>query len=62
MKYITEKLNLPHKLTFNKVEVYNKPKISNTFNNFFINIGQKLISQIQNHVKHMKHLSIKLMS
>ena len=31
MKYITEKLNLPRKLTFNKVEVYNKPKISNTF-------------------------------
>ena len=31
MKYITEKLNLPRKLTFNRVEVYNKPKIFNTF-------------------------------
>ena len=38
--------NLPRKLTINKVDVYNKPEIADTFNNFFTNIGQKLASQI----------------
>ena len=38
--------NLPRKLTINKVDVYNKPKIADAFNNFFTNIGQKMASQI----------------
>ena len=38
--------NLPHKLSINKVDVYNKPKITDAFNDFFTNIGQKLASQI----------------
>ena len=36
--------NLPRKLTINKVNVYNKPKIAYDFNYFFTNIGQKLAS------------------
>ena len=38
--------NLPHKLTINKVDVYNKLEIAGAFNDFFTNIGQKLASQI----------------
>ena len=38
--------NLPRKLTINKADVYNKPKIADTFNDFFTNIGQKLAGQI----------------
>ena len=38
--------NLQRKLRINKVDVYNKPKIANAFNDFFTNIGQKLASQI----------------
>ena len=38
--------NLPRKLTINKVDVCNKPKIADAFNNFFTNIGQKMASQI----------------
>ena len=38
--------NLPCKLAINKVDVYNKPKIADDFNDFFTNIGQKLASQI----------------
>ena len=38
--------NLRGKLTINKVDVYNKPEIADTFNDFFINIGEKLASQI----------------
>ena len=38
--------NLPSKLTINKVDVYNKPKIADVFNDLFTNIGQKLASQI----------------
>ena len=38
--------NLPCKLTINKVDVYNKPKIADAFNDFFTNIGQKMASQI----------------
>ena len=38
--------NLPRKLTINKVDVYNKPKIVDAFNDFFTNIGQNLASQI----------------
>ena len=38
--------NLPHKVTINKVDVYDKPEIANAFNDFFTNIGQKLASQI----------------
>ena len=38
--------NLPRKLTINKVDVYNKPKIADAFNDFFTNIGQKMASQI----------------
>ena len=37
--------NLPCKLRISKVDVYSKPKIANTFNNFLTNIGQKLASQ-----------------
>ena len=49
MKDITGKskiklTNLPRKLTFNKVHVYNKAKKANAFNDFLTNIGQKLIS------------------
>ena len=39
--------NLPRKLTINKLDVYNKPRIDDAFNNFFTNIGQKLASQIR---------------
>ena len=38
--------NLLHKLTINKVDVYNNPKIAAAFNDLFTNIGQKLASQI----------------
>ena len=38
--------NLPCKLTINKVDVYNKPKIADAFSDFFTNIGQKMASQI----------------
>ena len=38
--------NLPPKLTINKVDVYNKPKIADAFSDFFTNIGQKMASQI----------------
>ena len=38
--------NLPQKLTINKVDVYDKPKISDVFNGFFTNIGQELASQM----------------
>ena len=38
--------NLPCKLTINKVVVYNQPEIDDAFNDFFINIAQKLASQI----------------
>ena len=38
--------NLPRKFTINKVDVYNKPKIADVFNDLFTNIGQKLTSQI----------------
>ena len=38
--------NLPCKLSVNKVDVYNKPKIANALNYFFTNIGKKLASQI----------------
>ena len=51
MKDIIEKSkiksrNLPRKFTINKVDVYNKPKIADAFNDFFTNIGQKLATQI----------------
>ena len=29
------------------MDVYNKPKIANAFNDFYTNIGQKLTSQVQ---------------
>ena len=50
MKDITGKskfksTNLPSKLTTNKVDVYNKPEIADSFNDLFTNIGQKLASQ-----------------
>ena len=38
--------NLPRKLEINNVDVYNKPKIADAFNDFFTNIGQRLASQI----------------
>ena len=51
MKNIIGKLkikstNLPRKITVNKVDVYNKREIVDSFNDFFTNIGQKLASQI----------------
>ena len=42
----TKSTNLARKLTINKVDVYHKPEIADTFNDFFTNIGQKLASQI----------------
>ena len=54
--------NLPRKLTINKVDVYNKPEIADAFNNLFTNIGQKLASKYQNHLKHLKLISMKWMS
>ena len=39
--------NLPRKLTINKVDVFNKPKIADAFNDVNTNIGQKLASQVQ---------------
>ena len=38
--------NLPHKLTINKGYVYNESKVADTLNDFFTNIGQKLVIQI----------------
>ena len=38
--------NLPRKLAINKVDVYNKPAITDAFNDFFTNIGQKLASKV----------------
>ena len=51
MKDIIEKskrksTNLPPRPTINKVDVYNKRKIADAFNDFFTNVGQKLVSQI----------------
>ena len=37
--------NLLSKLTINKVVVYNKSEIADTFNDFFKNIDQKLVSE-----------------
>ena len=37
--------NLLRKLTINKVVVYNKSEIADTFNDFFKNIDQKLVSE-----------------
>ena len=37
---------LPRKLTINKVDIYSEPKIADAFNDFFINVGQKLATQI----------------
>ena len=37
--------NLPRKLLINKVDVYNKTKMADAFNDSFINIGQKRASQ-----------------
>ena len=42
----TKSTNIPRKIKIYKVGVYNKPKIANTFNDFFTNIGQKPSSQI----------------
>ena len=39
------------KLTLHKVNVYNKPEITDAFYDFFTNIGQKLASQIPNSSK-----------
>ena len=47
-------INLPRKLTINKVDVYNKPEIANAFNDFFTDIGQKLASQITKSSKTFK--------
>lgn len=38
--------NLPRKVTINKVNVYNEPKIVDAFNDFLTNIGQKQVIQI----------------
>ena len=38
--------NLLRKLTIDKADVYNKHEITDTFNDLFTNIGQKLSSQI----------------
>ena len=46
--------NPPPKLTINKVDVYNNPEIADAFNDFFINIGQKLASQIPKSSKTFK--------
>ena len=66
MKDIIEKskiksTNLPRKLTINKVNVYNKPKMAYVFKDFFANIGQNP-AKYQNHLKHLKYISIKWMS
>ena len=42
----TKSTNLSCKLTINKVDLYNKPKTADAFNDFFTNIGQKLASKI----------------
>ena len=39
-------INLPRKLTINRVDIYNKREIADAFNDFFTNIGQKLANQI----------------
>ena len=40
-----ESTNLPRKLTINKVNVYNKLEIVDTFNDFLTNMAQKLANQ-----------------
>ena len=50
--------NIPCKLTSNKVDVYNKPEIVNAFNDFFINWPFKY----KNHLKHLKHASVRYIS
>ena len=42
----TKSTNIPRKLIINKMDVYNKHKTANAFNDFFENIGQKVASQI----------------
>ena len=36
---IKKSTNLLHKLIINKVDIYNKPEIANSFNDFFTSIG-----------------------
>ena len=40
--------NLPRRITVNEVDIFDKRKIANEFNAFFINIGSKLASKIPN--------------
>ena len=50
----TKSANLPQKLSINKVDVYDKPKIVDAFHDFFTNIGLKLTSQIPESSKKFK--------
>ena len=43
--------NFPQTLTINKVDAFNKPKITNAFKDFLTNNGQKLASQIPKWLK-----------
>ena len=45
-KFKKKSANLPRRLTINKVDVYNKLEITNVFNDFFANTGQKLTSRM----------------
>ena len=46
--------NLPRKLTINKVDVYDKHETADAFNAF-----KNWSVKYQNHLKHLKHISIK---
>ena len=51
--------NLPGKLTINKMDVYNKPEIANAFNDFLQILVRSWPVKYQNHLKHLKHISVK---
>ena len=46
MKELTEKENLPQKITVNKVDVSYETKIAHEFNQFFTNVGKNLANKI----------------
>ena len=47
-KVTLKSLNVPRKITVNKVDLFDQAKIALEFNSFFINIGKNLASKVPN--------------
>ena len=45
----------PRKITMNKTEIFQKEKIANEFNNYFVNVGSNLAAKIPNSEKHFSN-------